>query len=195
MKLVLIFLLINILTMKSQEIEKKIYFGGGCFWCIEAYFENVNGVTSVISGYSGGNIENPTYQQVITGETNHAEVCQINYNPKKIKLKSLLEIFFTSHDPTTLNQQGNDIGTQYRSIILYNNTEEKEIITNFITEIQKNIFKEKKIVTENKKINNFYKAESYHQNFYQLNNDYPYCRIIITPKIQELKEKLKKYYK
>tara|TARA_B100001758_G_C18322456_1_gene563968 strand:+ start:521 stop:1066 length:546 start_codon:yes stop_codon:yes gene_type:complete len=181
--------------MKSQEIEKKIYFGGGCFWCIEAYFENVNGVTSVISGYSGGNIENPTYQQVITGETNHAEVCQINYNPKKIKLKSLLEIFFTSHDPTTLNQQGNDIGTQYRSIILYNNTEEKEIITNFITEIQKNIFKEKKIVTENKKINNFYKAESYHQNFYQLNNDYPYCRIIITPKIQELKEKLKKYYK
>lgn len=181
--------------MKSQEIEKKIYFGGGCFWCIEAFFENVKGVSSVISGYSGGDVKNPTYQQVITEETNHAEVCQINYNPKKIKLESLLEIFFTSHDPTTLNKQGNDVGTQYRSIILYNNEEEKEIITDFITELQNNIFKEKKIVTETKKIIDFYKAESYHQNFYKLNNDYPYCKIIITPKIQELRKKLKKYYK
>ena len=180
--------------MESQEIEKKIYFGGGCFWCIEAFFENINGVSSVISGYSGGNIENPTYQQVITGKTNHAEICQITYNPKEINLKSLLEIFFTSHDPTTLNRQGNDIGTQYRSIIFYNNEQEKKQITDFISEIQKNIF-EKKIITEIKKMKQFYIAEDYHQNFYKTNTDYPYCKIIITPKIQELRKKLKKYYK
>ena len=180
--------------MESQEIEKKIYFGGGCFWCIEAFFENINGVSSVISGYSGGNIENPTYQQVITGKTNHAEICQINYNPKEINLKSLLEIFFTSHDPTTLNRQGNDIGTQYRSIIFYNNEQEKKQINDFISEIQKNIF-EKKIITEIKKMKQFYIAEDYHQNFYKTNTDYPYCKIIITPKIQELRKKLKKYYK
>ena len=181
--------------MKSQEIEKKIYFGGGCFWCIEAFFENVNGVSSVISGYSGGNVENPKYEQVITGKTNHAEVCQINYNPKKINLKSLLEIFFTSHDPTTLNQQGNDIGTQYRSIIFYNNEKEKKNISNFINEIQNNVFQEQKIITKIEKLKKFYKAEPYHQDFYKLNTNYPYCKIIITPKIQELKRKLKKYYK
>jgi len=181
--------------MKSQEIEKKIYFGGGCFWCIEAFFENVNGVTSVISGYSGGNVKNPTYQQVITGKTNHAEICQINYNPKKINLHSLLEIFFTSHDPTTLNRQGNDTGTQYRSIIFYHDEEQKNQITNFISKIQKKIFEENKIVTEIKKIKQFYIAEDYHQNFYKMNTDYPYCKIIITPKIQELRKKLKKYYK
>jgi len=194
MKLIIILFVINISTMESQEIEKKIYFGGGCFWCIEAFFENINGVSSVISGYSGGNIENPTYQQVITGKTNHAEICQINYNPKEINLKSLLEIFFTSHDPTTLNRQGNDIGTQYRSIIFYNNEQEKKQINDFISEIQKNIF-EKKIITEIKKMKQFYIAEDYHQNFYKTNTDYPYCKIIITPKIQELRKKLKKYYK
>jgi len=194
MKLIIILFIINISTMESQEIEKKIYFGGGCFWCIEAFFENINGVSSVISGYSGGNIENPTYQQVITGKTNHAEICQITYNPKEINLKSLLEIFFTSHDPTTLNRQGNDIGTQYRSIIFYNNEQEKKQITDFISEIQKNIF-EKKIITEIKKMKQFYIAEDYHQNFYKTNTDYPYCKIIITPKIQELRKKLKKYYK
>ena len=179
--------------MKSQE--NKIYFGGGCFWCIEAFFEEVNGVNNVRSGYSGGNKNNPTYEEVVSEKTGHAEVCEISYNSNIISLKTLLEIFFTSHDPTTLNRQGNDIGTQYRSIILYNNEEEKEIITDFITELQNNIFKEKKIVTETKKIIDFYEAESYHQNFYKLNNDYPYCKIIITPKIQELRKKLKKYYR
>ena len=179
--------------MKSQE--NKIYFGGGCFWCIEAFFEELNGVNNVRSGYSGGNKNNPTYKEVVSEKTGHAEVCEISYNSNIISLKTLLEIFFTSHDPTTLNRQGNDMGTQYRSIILYNNEEEKEIITDFITELQNNIFKEKKIVTETKKIIDFYEAESYHQNFYKLNNDYPYCKIIITPKIQELRKKLKKYYR
>lgn len=180
--------------MESQEIEKKIYFGGGCFWCTEAFFENVKGVKSVVSGYSGGNIENPTYEQVITGETQHAEVCEVKYDPKKINLNSLLEIFFTSHDPTTLNRQGNDVGTIYRSIILYNNEEEKKHITHFISKLQKNIFEEKIIVTEITKFEKFYIAEDYHQNFFKLNKDYPYCRVVINPKIQELRMKLKKYY-
>lgn len=186
--------MLNIPKMVSQEIEKKIYFGGGCFWCTEAVFENVNGVINVISGYSGGNIKNPTYEQVITGETHHAEVCQIKYNPKKINLNSLLEIFFTSHDPTTLNRQGNDIGTIYRSIILYNNELEKKQITDFITKIQRNVFEEKKIITEVIKHEKFYIAEDYHQNFFKINKNYPYCRVIINPKIQELRKKLKKYY-
>ena len=180
--------------MNSQETKKYIYFGGGCFWCIEAFFDNVKGVTNVVSGYSGGTLKNPSYDQVISGITNHAEVCQIEYNPEKIKLKTLLEIFFTSHDPTTLNRQGNDIGTQYRSIILYNTTEEKKEITDFILKIQSNIFKENKIITELKKIEKFYLAEDYHQDFYNLNSDYPYCKIIIKPKIKELRKKLKKYY-
>ena len=181
--------------MKSQDIEKKIYFGGGCFWCIEAFFENVNGVKSVISGYSGGNKKNPTYQEVITGKTNHAEVCEITYNAKIINLKSLLEIFFVAHDPTTLNRQGNDVGTQYRSIIFYNDEKEKIKIVNFISEIQESIFENQKIVTQIEKAKEFYIAEEYHQNFYQLNTDYPYCKMVITPKIQELRKKLKKYYK
>merc|ERR1711904_406770 len=110
------FFLINILNMRGQE--NKIYFGGGCFWCIEAFFEEVNGVNNVRSGYSGGKKNNPTYKEVVSGKTGHAEVCEISYNSNIISLKTLLEIFFTSHDPTTLNRQGNDIGTQYRSIIL-----------------------------------------------------------------------------
>jgi len=193
-KNLIILFLINISIMNSQETKKYIYFGGGCFWCIEAFFDNVKGVTNVVSGYSGGTLKNPSYDQVISGITNHAEVCQIEYNPEKIKLKTLLEIFFTSHDPTTLNRQGNDIGTQYRSIILYNTTEEKKEITDFILKIQSNIFKENKIITELKKIEKFYLAEDYHQDFYNLNSDYPYCKIIIKPKIKELRKKLKKYY-
>jgi len=195
MKLLFILFLINISIMKSQDIEKKIYFGGGCFWCIEAFFENVNGVKSVISGYSGGNKKKPTYQEVITGKTNHAEVCEITYNAKIINLKSLLEIFFVAHDPTTLNRQGNDVGTQYRSIIFYNDEKEKIKIVNFISEIQESIFENQKIVTQIEKAKEFYIAEEYHQNFYQLNTDYPYCKMVITPKIQELRKKLKKYYK
>ena len=181
--------------MKSQDIEKKIYFGGGCFWCIEAFFENVNGVKSVISGYSGGNKKKPTYKEVITGKTNHAEACEITYNPKTITLKSLLEIFFVSHDPTTLNRQGNDIGTQYRSIIFYNDEKEKKQIIDFISKIQESVFENHKIITQVEKAKEFYIAEEYHQNFYQRNTDYPYCKMIITPKIQELRKKLKKYYK
>ncbi len=175
--------------------ENKIYFGGGCFWCIEAFFEEINGVNNVKSGYSGGVVNNPTYKEVISGKTGHAEVCEIYYNSNIISLKTLLEIFFTSHDPTTLNRQGNDIGTQYRSIILSNNEEEVQEIKNYVKKIQKNIFKEKKIVTEIKKLNKFHLAEDYHQDFYSLNKKYPYCEMVISPKMTELRKKLKKYFK
>jgi len=193
MKILIFFFLINILNMKSQE--NKIYFGGGCFWCIEAFFEQVNGVNNVTSGYSGGVRENPTYKEVISGKTGHAEVCEISYNSNIISLKNLLEIFFISHDPTTLNRQGNDIGTQYRSIILSNKEEELQEIKNYVKKIQRNIFKEKKIVTEIKKLNKFYLAEGYHQDFYSLNKRYPYCEMVITPKMTELRKKLKKHFK
>ncbi|MBH76439.1 MAG: peptide-methionine (S)-S-oxide reductase [Flavobacteriales bacterium] len=179
--------------MKSQE--NKIYFGGGCFWCIEAFFEQVNGVNNVTSGYSGGFKKKPTYKEVISGKTGHAEVCEISYNSNIISLKTLLEIFFISHDPTTINRQGNDIGTQYRSIILSNKEEELQEIKNYVKKIQINIFKEKKIVTEIKKLNKFYAAEDYHQDFYSLNKKYPYCEMVITPKMTELRKKLKKYFK
>ena len=187
--------MINPVVLKSQNVEKKIYFGGGCFWCTEAFFENVKGVTNVVSGYSGGTTKNPTYKEVITGATNHAEVCEITYKPKKINLKALLEIFFTSHDPTTINRQGNDIGSQYRSIIIYEDQIDQKQIIDFISEIQESIFKEKKIVTKIEKLNKFYIAEEYHQDFYKLNENYPYCKMMINPKIEELRKKLKKYYK
>ncbi len=195
MKLLFILIIMINPLLKSQNIEKKIYFGGGCFWCIEAFFENVKGVTNVVSGYSGGNIKNPTYKEVISGTTNHAEICEITYQPKKINLKSLLEIFFTSHDPTTINRQGNDIGSQYRSIIMYEDQIDQKQIIDFISEIQESIFKKQKIVTKIEKLKEFYVAEEYHQNFYKLNENYPYCIMIINPKIQELRKKLKKYYK
>ncbi len=195
MKLLFILIIMINPLLKSQNIEKKIYFGGGCFWCIEAFFENVKGVTNVVSGYSGGNVKNPTYKEVISGTTNHAEICEITYKPKKINLKSLLEIFFTSHNPTTINRQGNDIGSQYRSIIMYEDQIDQKQIIDFISEIQESIFKKQKIVTKIEKLKEFYVAEEYHQNFYKLNKNYPYCIMIINPKIQELRKKLKKYYK
>ena len=173
---------------------KTATFGSGCFWCTEAIFELVDGVEDVISGYSAGNTENPTYKDVTSGTTNHAEVVNVIYNPSKISYLELLEIFWRTHDPTTLNRQGNDVGTQYRSIIFFENKEEEKIIKNFIIDLQKNVFNEK-IVTEVKKFEEFYEAEDYHQNFYKLNEDYPYCKMIITPKINELRKKLNKYYK
>ena len=179
---------------KTTEMKnKKIYFGSGCFWCTEAVFENVIGVENVVSGYSGGNIDNPTYNQVITGNTNHAEVCMIEYNEEIIKLDELLEIFFFSHDPTTINRQGNDVGSHYRSIILFNNSIEEEIINSKIEEYNNKYFN-KKIVTEVKEFSKFYIGENYHQNYYLNNPKNPYCNNVITPKLIEARKKLSKYY-
>ena len=177
----------------NQENFKEIVLGGGCFWCIEAVFEDVKGVENIINGYSGGKIKNPSYREVSNSKTNHAEVCKIIYDEKKINLNIILEIFFLSHDPTTLNRQGNDIGRHYRSIILYNNQEEKQIIKDYIKDINSNLFSNN-IVTETKQFEAFYKAEDYHQDYYKYNKEQPYCKIVITPKITKARRQLSKYY-
>ncbi len=161
-------------------------FGAGCFWCVEAIFLQIDGVTSVASGYSGGNTHNPTYEQICTGKTGHAEVCKIEYNPEIITYKELLKFFWESHDPTTLNRQGNDIGTQYRSVIYYVNAEQKEIAEKYKSRLSEGKIFEKPIVTEIKKLDTFYKAEDYHQNYYYNNKNQPYCSYIIKPKLDKI---------
>lgn len=195
MKLLSTLLILNIMpSISNQESNiQTIYFGGGCFWCVEAVFEDIKGVTDVTSGYAGGNSKNPSYNQVSSGQTKHAEVCKITYDASKIKLQNLLEIFFLTHDPTTLNRQGNDIGYHYRSIVLFNNNKEEEVIKKYIVEANKNLY-ENNIVTEVKKFENFYKAEQYHQGYYKLNTQQPYCNAVITPKILKARKKLNKYY-
>jgi len=193
MKLLLsLALIISIETMTGQT-NKEIYFGGGCFWCVEAVFEDLVGVEDVTSGYAGGSIKNPSYREVSSSRTNHAEVCKITYDSNQVSLKVLLEVFFLSHDPTTLNRQGNDIGKHYRSIILYQNDIEKKTINEYITKINQEIF-DKKIITEVSQFNNFYNAEDYHQDYFKLNKDEPYCKMVINPKVLKARQKLSKYY-
>lgn len=177
----------------AQNTTKLITLGGGCFWCVEAAFEDVKGVESVVSGFSGGKIKNPAYREVVNGLTNHAEVCQISYDSAMIKLENILEIFFLIHDPTTLNRQGNDVGRHYRSIILYHNYEELSLIENQIKRYNKEYFNNK-IVTEIQKYDAFYPAEDYHQEYYKNNSNQPYCKIIIEPKLQKARKLLNKYY-
>jgi len=162
---------------------KEIILGGGCFWCIEAVFKRVDGVIEAISGYSGGKRENPSYKQVCGGATGHAEVVKVVYDEAKITLKELLEIFFAIHDPTTLNRQGADKGTQYRSVVYYKNEDEKKIIKEAIKQAQKNYTQ--KIVTEVSPKQPFYKAEEYHQNYYHTNPSQGYCQVVIKPKVQK----------
>lgn len=192
-------LLLLTLVFNMQDLETKdsslqeITLGGGCFWCVEAIFEEIKGIEDVISGYSGGKIKNPSYREVSSSRTNHAEVCKITYDPKKITLSNILEIFFLSHDPTTLNQQGNDVGRHYRSIVLYTNMNEKKIIEDYIEKINNEVYNNN-IVTEVKKYEAFYKAEEYHQDYYTLNTEQPYCKLVISPKITKARKKLSKYY-
>ena len=177
----------------TQNLKKQITLGGGCFWCIEAAFEDAKGIESVISGFSGGEIKNPAYREVINGKTNHAEVCQITYNPEVINLKNIFEIFFFVHNPTNLNRQGNDIGRHYRSIILYHNDSELDLIKLEIDKYNKDYF-ENKIVTEVQKFKAFYPAENYHQEYYKNNADQPYCKLVIEPKLNNARKLLSKYY-
>lgn len=172
-------------------------FGTGCFWCTEAIFEQLNGVMKVTSGYSGGQVENPTYKQVCTGETGHAECVQVVYEPDKISYDELLEVFFEVHDPTTLNRQGADVGTQYRSAIFYHNKEQKEKAEYYKNELNRVGAYNKPIVTEITPFSKFYSAEDYHQEYYQNNmNSNPYCSIVIKPKLEKFEKvfakKLKK---
>ncbi|KAF2506714.1 peptide-methionine (S)-S-oxide reductase MsrA [Flavobacterium zhairuonense] len=161
-------------------------FGGGCFWCIEAVIQRLNGVKSLKSGYSGGFIKNPPYREVCTGRTGHAEVIQVTFDPDIISYHDLIFIFMTSHDPTTLNRQGADVGTQYRSIVLYHDLEQKEIAEQVFKEVQP--FYEDQIVTKLTPFEVFYLAEEDHQNYYNNNQDARYCQIVIDPKVQKLKK-------
>jgi len=163
-------------------------FGGGCFWCTEAIFQMVPGVKSVASGFAGGTKENPTYKEVCTGTTGHAEVIQVEYDPKVVSYEKLLETFWEAHDPTTLNRQGADTGTQYRSIILYSNDAQKTAAEKSKAEAQKQF--SKPIVTEIVPLKKFYKAEGYHQNYYRTNPNQPYCQVVIQPKVEKFEKKL-----
>ena len=193
----LLLLLALTFNMQAEEIDKNkersIVLGGGCFWCVEAVFDGVKGVKNVVSGYSGGQIKNPSYKEVSRSKTNHAEVCKISYDDKTITLENILEIFFLSHDPTTLNRQGNDIGKHYRSIIFYKNDEEKKKIVDFTKKMNEDFFNNK-IVTEIKQFETFYKAEEYHQDYYKLNESQPYCKFVISPKVNKARKQLSKYY-
>jgi methionine-S-sulfoxide reductase len=168
---------------------KKIVFGGGCFWCTEAIFKNLNGVLSVMPGYAGGMKANPTYEEVSTGTTGHAEVTEITYDSGIINLEDLLTVFFATHDPTTLNRQGHDVGTQYRSVIFYTSEEQKTEIDKFVISLQKEIPKE--IVTEIQELQQFYPAENYHKDYFTNNKEAPYCQIVIQPKLDKLHKKFR----
>lgn len=157
-------------------------FGGGCFWCTEAVFVRLRGVIKVMSGYAGGRPANPDYESVSTGSTGHAEVLQIEFDPELISYQDLLEVFFTSHDPTTLNRQGNDIGDQYRSVIFYTTPEQKQLAEAAVKKIDN-------AVTEVKPLDTFYPAEDHHQNYYHTHRSAPYCQIVIDPKIAQLEKK------
>lgn len=165
---------------------ENIVLGGGCFWCTEAAFKQVEGVESVTSGYAGGHVENPSYRDVCSGDTGHAEVVKIEYNEEELGLKKILELFFRIHDPTTEDREGADIGSQYRSIILYQNEKEKEVIEGFIEDIQKDY--EDEIVTEVKKLKNFYVAEEKHQDYFEKNPEDAYCRMHARPKVEKAKD-------
>ncbi len=161
-------------------------FGGGCFWCTEAVFKMLKGVSSVLPGYAGGTVPNPTYEQVSSGNTGHAECTQVEFDPTEVTYRDLLTVFFGSHDPTTLNRQGADVGTQYRSVIFYTTPEQKETAQNFINEINASNAEGKPVVTEVVPLDVFYVAENYHQDYYQKNKEAPYCELVINPKLEKV---------
>ncbi len=202
MKRFIILCLMTTLGLFAQNKNTKqtnletITLGGGCYWCVEAVYENLNGVKSVVSGFSGGKTTNPSYTEVCSGKTGHAEVVQITYDKTITNLDEILKVFFTVHDPTTLNRQGADMGTQYRSVIFYHNEGQKQLAQKIIAALNKAKVYDNPIVTAVEPFTKFYKAEAYHQNYYENNMDQPYCRMVIQPKIDKFekvfKDKLKK---
>ncbi|MFZ1292030.1 MAG: peptide-methionine (S)-S-oxide reductase MsrA [Melioribacteraceae bacterium] len=175
-------------TMDKKNNIEIATFGTGCFWCTETIFEKLKGVESAVSGYSGGTKENPTYKEVCTGETGHAEVIQITFNPSVISFKELLEVFWKTHDPTTLNRQGEDVGTQYRSAIFYHNEEQKKLAEEYKSKLETAKVYKNPIVTEITKFSKFFPAENYHQDYYEQNKTQPYCSFVITPKVEKFKK-------
>ena len=179
----------------TQSNMETITLGGGCYWCVEAVYENLKGVKSVVSGFSGGKILNPSYEEVCSGTTGHAEVVQITFDKNVTNLDEIFKVFFTVHDPTTLNRQGADKGTQYRSVIFYNDEEQKKEAQSIISELKHAKVYENPIVTTLEPFTKFYKAEDYHQNYYANNKSQPYCQMVIQPKLEKFekvfKDKLK----
>jgi peptide-methionine (S)-S-oxide reductase len=190
----------NAQSIKEVNLDTTIYssatFGSGCFWCTEAIFEMLTGVVKVESGYSGGSVPNPTYEAVCTGKTGHAEVIQISFDSRKISYQELLEVFWKTHDPTTLNRQGADVGTQYRSVIFYHNDEQKKLAEEYKIKLEEAKIWNNPIVTEISPYKKFYKAEDYHQNYFSNNPNQGYCSFVIVPKLEKFKkvfqDKLKK---
>ncbi|MCB9188668.1 MAG: peptide-methionine (S)-S-oxide reductase MsrA [Flavobacteriales bacterium] len=204
MKNAIIFLFATIFTVpiwasgisEHQQIEPDssmdtATFAAGCFWCIEEQFRHLRGVSEVISGYTGGTTDNPTYKEVCSGKTGHAEACQIIYDPSVISFDELLAAFFIAHDPTQLNRQGNDVGTQYRSAIFYHNRKQKELSETYIEKLNIEEAYDLPIVTEVAKLKAFYKAENYHQDYYENNMDQPYCKYVIQPKTEKFQKVFK----
>ena len=173
--------------LNSEEFEKAT-FGAGCFWCTEAVFQQLKGVQSVVSGYSGGHVKNPTYRQVTSGTTGHAEVTQIAFDPDAISFAELLEVFWQTHDPTTPNRQGNDYGPQYRSAIFYHNDEQRRLAEHYKQKLDESGAFDAPIVTEIAPFTEFYRAESYHQNYFDENPYEPYCAMVVRPKVEKVKK-------
>lgn len=181
---------------ESKKMENKeqmgttelATFGAGCFWCVEAVFQRLEGVIKIESGYSGGKIKNPSYREVCEGTTGHAEVCRIEFDPKKISFAELLEVFWKTHDPTTLNRQGNDHGTQYRSVIFYHSEEQKELAQKYKDEINKSGAYPNPVITEISPLINYFPAEDYHQNYFNQNGSEGYCRYVIQPKVEKFEK-------
>ena len=175
--------------MTKDTNTEVIVFGGGCFWCTEAVFKMTKGVVSVLPGYAGGTTKNPTYDEVCSGETGYAEVVEVQYDPNDVRFEDLLTIFFGSHDPTTLNRQGNDVGTQYRSAVFYTTEEQKEKTEKFIEEINASNEKGDPVVTEVLPLDTFYEAENYHKDYFARNGMNPYCMLVINPKLKKVQKK------
>jgi len=172
-----------------MAIRKEIaVFGGGCFWCTEAVFKMLRGVTSVEPGYAGGTTKNPTYEEVSRGDTNHAEVIRVEYDPEQIEYRDLLTVFFASHDPTTLNRQGNDVGTQYRSVIFFNNQEQQKQATAFIAELNASSAGGDRVVTQVEPFRGYYSAELYHEDYFAHHKDEMYCQLVINPKLEKVQK-------
>ena len=179
----------------TTVVSDTATFAAGCFWCVEAVFQNVKGVVSVVSGYTGGGVKNPTYEEVCSGSTGHAEACQIAFDPNTVSYAELLEVFWKTHDPTTLNRQGNDAGTQYRSAIFYHNEEQRRLAGHYRKELDSSKAFDAPIVTEIAPLREFYRAESYHQNYFNEHGAQPYCVFIIRPKVEKFKKAFKEKLK
>ncbi len=173
---------------KNHHMIKEATFGAGCFWCIEACYQDLEGVISVTSGYSGGPLENPTYKQVCEGNTGHAEIARIVYDDERVSFDELLEVFWFVHDPTQLNRQGNDVGTQYRSVIFYHDEIQKELAIKYKQKLMQDQVWEKPIVTMVEPLTNYYPAEDYHNNYFALNPGNPYCNAVVRPKVEKFRK-------